>query len=262
MLLRRLDDYQGWQVIHGGTSILLDPWLTDEPITGSFDRRQSADAVTLEQLRSEPTSIAAIALCTSVSDHARPQTLAALSDVPVLGPARAARTARAARRAGSTQVHALRPGDGRTFDAPQGGCIEITATRTGLPLGLIALGYLIRAIGPSGECQGRIWLEPHQPTAAVARSIAPIGLALLPMQSVTATLMPVTAGPRTSLAAAGQAQARAIVATATDPGRDMSSWQRRLYRVSAPDGGQVDPDGRQVQVLRLQPGESVPVPPG
>lgn len=231
MILRRLDDYQGWQVTFQQTSILIDPWLTGESITGSFDRHSASSAVSVDQLRSEPGNVAAIALCTAVSDHARPATLAALAEVPVLGPARAARLAR---KAGSVRSHALRPGQRMSFPASGGGRIEVTATRTGLPLGLIAIGYLIEAIGSAGESMGRIWIEPHQPTDGVGRSLAPVDLALLPMQSVTATVLPVTAGPKASLAAARACGARAIVPTATDPGRDMTGWQRRLYRVSAP----------------------------
>lgn len=235
MILRRLDDYQGWQVIHGDASILIDPWLTDEPITGSFDRRSSPSAVTLEQVRSESVAVAAIALCTAVSDHARPATLAAMPEVPVLGPARAARLAR---RSGSRHAEVMRPGTCRVFDAGAGSRLEVTATRTGLPLGLIAIGYLIQAVDSVGQCQGRIWIEPHQPMVSIARSLAPIDLALLPMQSVTATVMPVTASAERSLRAAHAARARSIVATATEPERDMTAWQRRLYRVSA-SGSQI-----------------------
>jgi len=255
--LRRLDDYQGWQVISGGTSILLDPWLTDEPITGSFDRVKASSAITLEQLRSEPDQIAAIALCTAVSDHTRPATLAALSQVPVIGPARAARVAR---KAGSSATKAIRPGQCEGFGTPEGGQITVTATRTGLPLGLIAVGYLIEAKDASGEVEGRIWLEPHQPTAPVARSLGPVDLALLPMQSVTAMLMPVTAGLQASFAAARAAQVQVIVPTATDPGRDMTGWQRALYRVGRRQPPQADGLGSTVHELRA--GESMRVPTG
>ena len=228
MLLRRLDDYQGWQVVFGGTSLLLDPWLTDESITGSFDRHRSAQAVSLESLREASTEIAGILLCTSVSDHARPATLSALSHVPVFGPAAAMRVARAA---GSQVTHAMRPGDQRDFAAPEGGRLIVTATRTGLPLGLIAIGYLVEARDASGACAGRIWLEPHQPTRSVAAALAPVDIALLPVESVTAVVMPVTAGLGASLRAAEFARAAVIVPTATDPRRDMSRWQRILYRV-------------------------------
>lgn len=229
MLLRRLDDYQGWQVAFGGTSILLDPWLTDEPITGSFDRHRSAQAVDLASVREAGVEIAAILLCTSVNDHARPATLSALRHVPVVGPAPAMRVARAA---GSQVTHAMRPGDQRTFAAPEGGCLIVTATRTGLPLGLIAVGYLVEARDSLGSSVGRIWLEPHQPTRSVAASLAPVDIALLPVESVTAGFMPVTAGLGASLRAAESARAAVIVPTATDPRRDMSRWQRALYRVS------------------------------
>ncbi|NCW27838.1 MAG: hypothetical protein EBV83_06035, partial [Verrucomicrobia bacterium] len=89
MYLRRLDDYQSWQVLFRGTSILIDPWLTPEPITGGFDRRHGSGFTTAADLRREHQTIGAVFLCTQVNDHTRPATLAQLTDVPVHGPAKA-----------------------------------------------------------------------------------------------------------------------------------------------------------------------------
>ena len=254
MLLRRLDDYQGWQVSFGGISLLLDPWLTAEPITGSFNRRRSIDAITLPGLADAATEVVAILLCTSVSDHARPATLAALSQTPVFGPAAAMRVARAA---GSQRTQVMRPGDRQDFWAPKGGRLTVTATRTGLPLGLIAIGYLVEAQEATGECAGRLWLEPHQPTRSVATSLAPVDLALLPVESVTAVVMPVTAGLAASIRAAELARAQVIVPTATDPRRDMTRWQRALYRVRGGTGA--DATAPTIPIVSMGAGDSRPV---
>jgi hypothetical protein len=106
-----------------------------------------------------------------------------------------------------------------------------------LPLGIIAVGYIIEGVNPDGLSAGRIWIEPHQPTPRVAKSIAPIDIAVLPCQSVTAVVMPVNAGTRVVARAARLARARTIVATATNPRRDMNRWQRLLYPVR---GGTAD----------------------
>lgn len=225
--LRRLDDYQSWQVRWGGVSFLIDPWLTDDPIGGSFTRRHTSGFTTPEQLDGE--AVTAILLCTGVSDHARPQTLAKFADVPVLGPRGAVRVAR---RAGCRAASVLRPGQQRQFDGPDGCGVLVRATRTGFPLGLIAVGYVIEAHDAAGIVRGRIWLDPHLPGVRQAQLIAPVDLALLPCHAVTAMVMPVTHGPTAAAAVATAAQAAVVVPTATDPGRDMTGWQRLMYRVN------------------------------
>jgi L-ascorbate metabolism protein UlaG (beta-lactamase superfamily) len=94
MLLRRLDDYQSWQISFAGTSILVDPWLTPEPIRGAFDRQHPAGFTSLRDLQLESGSIGAIVLCTSVNDHLRAETLKLMSDIPVHGNLKAAKAAR------------------------------------------------------------------------------------------------------------------------------------------------------------------------
>ncbi len=234
LTLRRLDDYQSWQILFSGTCILIDPWLTPEPITGSFDRQHTAGFTTLADIHADGCEIAAVLLCTSVNDHARPKTLQLLANTSVYGPAKAAAVAR---KAGCASTHAITPGATFTFACRDGGDLRVTVTRTGLPLGIIAVGYIIEGINPDGSSAGRIWIEPHQPTPRVAKSIAPIDIAVLPCQSVTAVVMPVNAGTKVVARAARLARARTIVATATDPRRDMSRWQRLLYPVR---GGAVD----------------------
>lgn len=213
--------------------MLIDPWLTPEPISGSFDRQHTAGFTTLEQARTGPDSasveFSGVLLCTGVNDHARPATLALLAEVPVIGP----RTgARAARRAGCREVRRVRAGSLTVLRTRDAGEIRITTTRCGLPLGVIAVGYLIEGRSASGAVLGRVWIEPHQPTAEVARSVAPVDVALLPQESVTAVVLPVTAGPRAAARAADAAGARLVVPTATQPRRDMSAWQKALYRVA------------------------------
>ena len=234
LTLRRLDDYQSWQILFGDTCVLIDPWLTPEPITGSFDRQHTAGFATLADVRADGCEIAGVLLCTSVNDHARPETLRLLADTPIYGPAKAAGVAR---RAGCTSTRAITPGETFTFSCRDGGQLKVTVTRTGLPLGIIAVGYVIEGVNPDGSSTGRIWIEPHQPTSRVAKSIAPINIAVLPCQSVTAVVMPVNAGTKVVARAARLAQASTIVATATDPRRDMNSWQRVLYPVR---GGAAD----------------------
>jgi len=225
---RRLDDYQGWQVRLGGACLLVDPWLTPEPITGSFDRQHPAGFVTAQQLADEADALVGVLLCTHVSDHARPVTLALLREVPVLGPHRAMRVAR---RAGCQRTHAMRPGASLSMACPDGSTLQVTVTRTGLPLGLIAVGYLIEGRDPHGSLVGRIWIEPHQPTVRVARQVATVDVALLPCTSVRAVVVPVTAGPAAGARAAAAAGAAVLVPTATEPERDMTRWQRALYAV-------------------------------
>lgn len=231
MELRRLDDYQSWQVSHAGSTILIDPWLTPEPITGSFRRIHSPGFREIRDLDAE--RLDAILLCTAVNDHTRPQTLMALAQLTpqptACGPQAAMRKAR---QAGLANCRTMRPGHMHEWTTPQGGRMRATATRTGLPLGLIAVGYLVEAWTSEGASAGRIWIEPHQPTEDVAASVSPIDVALLPCQSVTAVIMPVTAGPSTSARAARRSHARVVVPTATDPQRDMSGWQRAAYRVT------------------------------
>jgi len=226
MFLRRLDDYQSWQVIHRGTSILIDPWLTSDAISGVFNRVHGTGFVTWDDLRREAGTVSAVILCTSVDDHLRTETLRRFVDVPVWGPVKAAK---AARTAGCTSTHVASPGRTFEFAAPEGGAIRVTPTRSGLPLGFIAQGYLIEGIDPDGSSVGRVWLEPHQPTVRVARSISPIDVAILPTVSVTAIVLPVTSGLRRTAATAAACGARAIVPTATDPRRDMTRWQKSIY---------------------------------
>ena len=226
MFLRRLDDYQSWQIIHRGTSILIDPWLTSDAISGVFDRVHGDGFVTWDDLQREAGTISAVLLCTSVDDHVRPQSLARLSDVPVWGPVKAAKSARAA---GCTSTHVARVGTSFELEAPEGGSLRITPTRSGLPLGLIAQGYLVEGLDADQSIVGRIWIEPHQPTTRVARAVAPIDVAILPTVSVFALGLPVTSGLRRTAAASAACSARAIVPTATDPRRDMTRWQKSIY---------------------------------
>ena len=93
MFLRRLDDYQSWQVIHRGTSILIDPWLTSDAISGVFNRVHGDGFVTWDDLQREAGTISAVILCTSVDDHLRPDTLSHFGDVPIWGPVKAAKAA-------------------------------------------------------------------------------------------------------------------------------------------------------------------------
>lgn len=229
MFLRRLDDYQSWQVIHRGTSILIDPWLTSDAIEGVFNRVHGDGFVSWDDLQREAGTISAVILCTSVDDHTRPDSLAHVADVPVWGPIKAAK---AARVAGCRSTHVAKVGVPFEVDAPEGGCLRITPTKSGLPLGLIAQGYLIEGIDDSGTSVGRVWIEPHQPTTRVARAIAPIDVAILPSTAVTALVLPVTSGLARSARAATACSARAIVPTATDPKRDMTPWQKSIYITS------------------------------
>lgn len=226
MILHRLDDYQSWLVTHDDLAILIDPWLTDEPITGSFDRRHGADHTTVDEISMRPERLVAILLCTGVNDHTRPRTLAHFPDVPVHGPVAAAKIAR---RAGCSSTHVVEIGRPLEFTGGESSLV-VTPTRTGLPLGFIANGYLIEA--RRGErTVGRLWIEPHQPKSTIARAIAPIDVAVLPTSSVTAVVLPVTAGLKRSLRAATEGGAQRVIATATDPRRDMSWWQKSAYFV-------------------------------
>jgi L-ascorbate metabolism protein UlaG (beta-lactamase superfamily) len=229
MIVRRLDDYQSWQIQFAGTSLLIDPWLTDDPIRGAFDRRHPAGFVSLADLKGESTTIGAVLLCTSVNDHLHTNTLRQLTDVPIYGPVKAVKIARSL---GCTSTHRQQPGDTFSLPAPEGGSLHITVTRTGLPLGLIAVGYLIDAFDADGNRRGRVWIEPHQPTTKTAQMCQPVDVALVPTQAVTAIFLPVTAGPRRSVAAAQAAQAHTIIPTATDPRRDMRWWQKVIYIVA------------------------------
>lgn len=255
MLLRRLDDYQSWQVVVDGGGLLIDPWLTPEAITGSFDRRHTDGFATPDDTRTasdgSPIELIGVLLCTGVNDHARPETLKQLRDIPVVGPRGAARVAR---RSGCRDVAVVRVGSVIEFATPGGGVMRVTPTRCGLPLGVIAVGYLIEGRSDAGAVLGRVWIEPHQPTEAVARAIAPVDVALLPRESVTAVVLPVTAGQRAAARAATAAGARIMVPTATDPARDMSSWQRALYRVS-----NAGAEGREARSHALRAGEWMPV---
>lgn len=229
MIIRRLDDYQSWQIQFAGTSILIDPWLTADPIAGAFDRRHPHGFITLADLQQESAAIGAILLCTSVNDHLHEATLRQLTNVPIHGPVKAVKLARSL---GCTSTHRQQPGDTFTIPAPEGGSLQVTVTRTGLPLGLIAVGYLIEAVDIDGQSCGRVWIEPHQPTIKTARNCQPVDVALLPTQAVTAVVLPVTAGPNRSVKAALAARAHTLLPTATDPRRDMRWWQRMLYIVT------------------------------
>lgn len=235
MLLRRLDDYQSWQIQFAGTSVLIDPWLDDEPIAGAFDRRHGRGYTAHSELVRENSTIAAVLLCTSVNDHLRPTTLHLLGDLPVHGNLK---SAKAARDIGCSNTHVIAPGTSFDVNCREGGTLRISGTKCGLPLGLIAQGWLIEALDVHGEDRGRIWIEPHQPTVDTARWVAsrgPVDVAVLPTQSVVAVVLPVTAGPKRTATAATTAGARAVVPTATDPRRDMRWWQKLLYFVSGGD---------------------------
>lgn len=254
MILTRLDDYQSWQVSHAGSCLLIDPWLTADPITGSFDRRHDGMYADLRSIQSGGLDVAAILLCTSVNDHLRPDTLRAMPDTPVLG-TRA--SARLARRLGCRDARAVQPGDTHSFDCRDGGRLVVTATRTGLPLGIIAIGWLVEAYDISGAAAGRLWIEPHQPTRSTAAALAPLDVAILPAESVTAVVLPVTARPQAAAEAAAAARARRVVPTATDPRRDMSTWQRSAYRVRGGISHLGDALAPGIELTTLAAGESV-----
>jgi len=255
MLLRRLDDYQSWQVQFSGSSILIDPWLTEHPISGAFDRRHPAGFTTHGDLVRENADIAAVLLCTSVNDHLRPDTLRLLGDVPVHSNLKAAKAARAA---GSPTTHVRTPGETFEITCREGGTLRVTSTRCGLPLGYIATGWVIEAVDASGVDRGRLWIEPHQPTVDVAREVAargPVDVAVLPTQSVLAVVLPVTAGPTRSAAATRACGARALVPTATDPRRDMKWWQKMIYFVSGGDARTVNELNGAAELIHLRTGD-------
>jgi len=252
MLLHRLDDYQSWRVVHRGTSLLIDPWLTPEPITGGFNRLHTDGFTTHADMKARSETVAAVLLCTSVNDHLRPETIGLFHSTPVHGPVKAAKIAR---NLGCSSTHANKPGDTFSYDCADGGRIVVTVTACGLPLAAIAHGYLIEGIEPDGTTAGRMWIEPHQPTVKVASRLAPIDAAVLPCQSVTAVVLPVTAGPKQSAASAIACSARAVVPTATNPRRDMAAWQKALYYVrGGVDRLQSRLAGR-AQVVELRPHE-------
>lgn len=118
-------------------------------------------------------------------------------------------------------------------------------TRTGFPLALIAVGYVIEARNASGTVESRLWVDPHLPRAQQARNLHPVDIALLPCHGVTAVVMPVTVGPRGAALVARASGARTLVPTATDPRRDMTAWQRMIYRVTG---------GTEATRERLHPG--------
>lgn len=227
MILHRLDDYQSWLVTHDGAAILVDPWLTAEPISGSFDRRHGAGFTTVDEVRGRPERVVAILLCAGVNDHTRPLTLEHFTDVPIHGPIAAAKVAR---RAGCSSTHVTRIGHVVEIPADGTSSFRITPTATGRPLGLIANGYLVEALR-DGDVVGRLWIEPHQPTIRVAEALAPVDVTLLPTTSVTAVVLPVTAGLKRSLRATAACGSPILVPTATDPRRDMTWWQKTLYTV-------------------------------
>ena len=229
MLLRRLDDYQSWQVSFAGASVLIDPWLTSEPITGSFDRQHTEGFISQKEIASERGIIAAILLCTSVNDHLRAETLKAMKDVPVHGNSKAAKAARAV---GCTSTHAHQVGETFLVDCPEGGTISIAVTKTGLPLGLIAVGFLLEAFDGDHISCGRLWIEPHQPTTATAHVLKQVDVVVFPTQSVLAVVMPVTAGSRKTAKATLASRAHTLVPTSTNPRRDMRLWQKMAYYVT------------------------------
>lgn len=260
MLLRRLDDYQSWQISFAGTSILVDPWLTPEPISGAFDRLHPAGFTSLRDLQLESGSIGAIVLCTSVNDHLRAETLKLLSDTPVHGNLKAAKAARAV---GCSSTHAHQVGDSFAVSCNEGGEIRVTVTQTGLPLGLIAVGYLFEAFDDDQNSAGRVWIEPHQPTRATAEKLSHVDVAVLPTQSVLAVVLPVTAGPKKSSQAARLANARALVPTATQPQRDMKLWQKALYYVSGSNAHAHNQlVGSETQFIELRTGDWLDVKSG
>jgi L-ascorbate metabolism protein UlaG (beta-lactamase superfamily) len=252
MLLRRLDDYQSWQIAWRGGSILIDPWLTDEPITGVFDRRHSEGFTSIDDLRLEAGRVVGVLLCTAVNDHTRPDTLKQLGDAPIHGPAPAVKIARSN---GCTNTHVARVGSTFEFACPEGGSLRVTPTKPGLPLGLIAHGYVIDALDENGTSTGRIWIEPHQPTQKTAERIGSVDVAVLPTSSVTAILLPVTAGLRKSAQAAATCGARAVVPTATDPRRDMKRWQKAIYFVGNGPRSMRNKLVANKQLIDLRPGD-------
>ena len=265
MQLRRLDDYQSWEISHQGSVILIDPWLTAEPISGSFAREHSPGFLTIDDVAPPPVTLEAVLLCTSVNDHTRPASLRAIAATApattVLGPRAAVRIAR---RAGLQHGQPVRPGDRHQWRTSAGSLLQVTVTRAGLPLGLIAVGYLIEAFEapangtaqPGTPC-GRVWIEPHQPTARVAARLAPVDIAILPSESVTAVIMPVTAGPKATSRAVQAASARILVPTATNPRRDMTSWQRLAYRVAGSEQGLQSRLGPQTTLRSMTTGDVV-----
>lgn len=258
MQLVRLDDYQSWQIRFGGSSLLVDPWLTNDPVTGAIRRLHREGFTTLAEIdKADATStrstIVGVLLCTAESDHFHADTLKLLTDVPIHS---TLASAKAARSIGCTSTHAHRVGD--TFDivCADTSTLRITLTPTGAPLDRVAHGFVIDGIDSHGSSRGRIWIDGHRPLLAVADNIAPVDVAVLPTQSVTAVVLPVTSGPRRVARVAVACGAHTLVPTATDPRRDMTWWQRCLYVVR---GGTRSVAAllanSRVQIADLEPGE-------
>ena len=258
MLLHRLDDYQSWRVVHRGSSILIDPWLTPEPITGGFNRVHTDGFTTLAALQEFSEPVIAVLLCTSVNDHLRPETIGTFPSTPVHGPVKAAKIARGL---GCSSTHANKPGDTFSYECADGGRVNVTVTACGLPLAAIAHGYLIEGVEPDGTVSARMWIEPHQPTVKVASALGSVDAAVLPCQSVTAVVLPVTAGPARSAASAVACSARAVVPTATNPRRDMAAWQKALYYVRGGVDGLRSRLAGRAQVVELRPHEMLDLSP-
>ena len=267
MQLVRLDDYQSWQIRFGGSTVLVDPWLTNDPVTGAIRRLHREGFTTLAEItptddvRAEGTStrstFAGVLLCTAEPDHFHADTLKLLADVPIHG---TLASAKAARSIGCTSTHAHRVGDTFDITCADSSTLRITVTPTGAPLDRVAHGFVIDAIDSHGSSRGRIWIDGHRPLLSVADDIAPVDVAVLPTQSVMAVVIPVTSGPRRVARVALACGAQTLVPTATDPRRDMTWWQRCLYVVR---GGTRSVAallaGSHVQVADLEPGEAFDV---
>jgi L-ascorbate metabolism protein UlaG (beta-lactamase superfamily) len=257
--LRRLDDYQSWLVAFRGTGLLIDPWLDERPIAGAFNRHRRPGWTTLADLARDDLALGGVLLCAPFDDHLRADTLRAIADVPVHGNAA---SARAARRIGSTTTHAHRPGQPFEVACRDGGTLRIAATACGLPLGVLANGWWIEAVDADGRDAGRVWIEPHRPTVAVAVAVAargPVDVAVLPTHAVVAAVLPITASPRQTSAAAVASGARLLVPTATDPRRDMSTWQKAVYAVRGGDAATAAHLVGPTRLVALQPGDRLPV---
>ena len=213
MELVKLDDYQSWllRLTDGEgrrVQVLIDPWLSDRfVVVGSwlFERQHHEPVRDLDALG----PLDHVVVSAHFSDHCDLATLARLpATLPILTTRGAARRMR---RLGPRPIEIVESGQRRAL----GPGIELRFIAPGKPYAHASLGLLVDEHA-TGQ---RLWFETHIADFAQLHALAPVDVAVLPVESVRLLGRRLVAGPREAASALEAVGARAMLPTGIAPER-------------------------------------------
>ena len=233
MRVTRVDDYQSWLIELGQQRLLIDPWLTDAfslPLGAWFFGRQHREPPAFTP--DTAPALDRIVLTAHFEDHLDIETLQRLPKTVPVAASKAA--AKIVRGLGFAQVDTLMPGDDIQLD----GGHRLTAVAPAFPYRHNALGFLFE------EARGaRTYLETHVADLETVRALAPVDLAILPVQSVRLFGIQFAMDAQRAAEVARAVQAKAVTPTGLDPAVAEGWFARWVLRCR----GTVDDFSRRLQ---------------